>query len=437
MLQGVTRLEPATISSTTDVSTTTPAQQPARPWSGPRPLVGVGSVLDQLQAELAATADGGRAVLLTGPPGAGKTRVVGELEARARRGQLLALRMVHIDGRGYGIRGRAWSQVALRLTTEHKVARSLLRSAGEWMDMVPVVGKVLHALTETVTAFRRRGGGVGSERVARALERAEAGAVPSLLQHGRTQRRLVVLDDLDHLAARDLADTATLIRRIADTRMLLVATFTSRRAGAGRDVEELALEAERLGRTRRLALPALGVEDVREAIRAATRQELPEPLVRWLTEAAGGTPAGLWNAMGGLEAAGALERHGRGWHWAGDLPPDSAASLAAAEAAADAAGPLPELAPADRSLLAAAALQGPVFDATLLARMVRQPELDVEDRLARLARGGMIRFVEETTTGDDISSRYAFDDPSHARALAGTLTPDEVALLRRGSAEAL
>lgn len=81
-------------------------------------------------------------------------------------------------------------------------------------------------------------------------------------------------------------------------------------------------------------------------------------------------------------------------------------------------GGLAAIAPADRELLARVAADG-VFRAAELAARAGLAELEVEDRLAALARAGILEYRGTEGAGDEATSVYAFASPKLAAALTG------------------
>jgi hypothetical protein len=110
--------------------------------------------------------------------------------------------------------------------------------------------------------------------------------------------------------------------------------------------------------------------------------------------------------------------------------------LAAAGGNAD-EDPLPDLAEPDRRLLAIAALEGDVFHSAALAAAAGLDELDVEDRLAALARARVIEARPLRGAAAEATSRFAFRSHAARHALAAGWTQQEREQFEAALAEAV
>jgi predicted ATPase len=185
------------------------------------------------------------------------------------------------------------------------------------------------------------------------------------------------------------------------------------------------LEAERLGVGRRIELPALSIDEVREAVERATRGEMPEEWLTWVVGQSRGVPGTLWSTLGALERGGTLRLSGRRWSWEGN--PDEAVG-GRTQATVDVSG----LDDEDMRILSIAAVEGHRFHSSVLAELSGVPELDLDDRLSRLCRRGLLEYCGEVAAGADVTSSYAFRSPSDANVFAsGCPDADRPALTAR------
>lgn len=362
----------------------------------------------------------GRVVFVAGPEGIGKTALVRRFARLARRRHWL-LSTAFADAAARGPDGNVaplWSPLVRRVTMQNRVLRSLAASAVEWLDVIPVVGRVLHALVETVLAVVRHfvpRGPVVEVRSAPAT-------VDALLEWGADRPRLIVVENLDRGGEEALGGAAELIRRLDQTRTLLVLTVRTRRRELDGAPAELLREAERNGLPTRLMLAPLAHADVTTVVERATGSRVPSVWLEWLEGESGGNPAHLWAALDLARSRGALVRRRRRWTWMAPAPElDMRLPRETHVAFPDA-----ELPPADRRLLSLAAQAGMEFRSAALAEHTGRPELDVEDDLSRLARKGWIEFVREEEAGSDLTNVYRFRDRQEAVGLLRDWNPLEL-----------
>lgn len=373
----------------------------AADWSGRRPFVGRRDLLQILREELTAVAAStGRVVFISGDPGCGKTTLAQTLVRTAAR-RHWRLRTAYVNAGGVE-HGSVWRSVPVRLTVEHRVGRTLRRTATEWLGLVPIVGDLVEAVARTVEAARRGPADRRRERWERVAEQARLKGPRALLELGARDRRLLVLDDLDRGTPEDLAGTAFLIGRIRDTRTLLVITHGDAGPRATGPMEELARQAERETVTSRLRIHPFASQELRAALEKATRSRVHASWLEWIAAQSGANPRSLWAIMGRLARAGFVIRRGRRWEWR--LFPPGGKGL---PTLVDEERPL-DLPEAQITLLRLAVEQGETFDSVTLARASGMDELDLEDRLATLVRVGVLEHTGESMTGSEITSIYHF-----------------------------
>jgi hypothetical protein len=386
-------------------------------WSGPRRFVGRTSVRDALASEVdAAITHGGRAVFLLGAAGAGQTALISVFQEEAFR-RHRELRAQYVDCAQSG--ARTWADLAEVFTRRHRLKRSLQKVYVDWLESVPIAGKILQAVMRTVTAVRTGRVVERSTEPLRSAHDSALAAVRLLLEFEPLEPRLVIMDSLDRGDSEDLAGASALIRRLPDTRTLFLAAVRTEDGRPPDAIGDLILEAERLNRAVRIEVPPLADDDIDEAVSAATRGPVPADWLRWIASEAKGNPATLWSLLGSLEEEGRLRRAGRRWVWDG--------TPAERDAAASRAVPAREwaLSDHDRRLAALAACEGPLFHSAVLAALTGLSELEVEDRLSGLCRLGLFEYRGAPAAGGDVTSRYAFCDSADALAFANALPEEE------------
>jgi hypothetical protein len=386
-------------------------------WSGSRPFVGRTAVRGTLAREVDAVIRGsGRAVFLLGPRGSGQTACIAVFQEEAFR-RREALRAEYVDCAHSGT--ETWAELAEIFTRGHRLRRSARKVAVDWLESIPIAGKILQAVVRTVVALRTGRVDTGlSDRVSRASAQSAVGAVRLLLEYEPREPRLVVMDSLDRGDSEDLAGTSALIRRLPETRTLFLAAVRTEDGKPPEAIGDLILEAERLGCCTRVELPPLSMPDIGEAVSKATGRIAPLEWVAWLATESGGNPGALWSLLGELEGEGLLRRSGRRWAWEGS-PPMRAPSRDAAPSRDW------QLSDDDRRLMGLAALEGRFFHSAVLAQVTEMSELDVEDRLSILCRLGLIEYSDAPACGDDVTSRYAFRDPADWEACKNMLPTSE------------
>ncbi len=396
------------------------SSEPQTPsWSGRRPFVGRAAVLEALTREVdGVMAEGGRAVFLLGPAGSGKTACIAlfqELAFRRHR----KLEAEYVDCAQSGT--KTWAELAELFTRSHRLKRSARVLTLEWLDPVPILGPIFTAIRETVQALRT-GRVSGSEReLPQSPIDTAAQSVRTLLEYGPLDPRLLIMDSLDRGDSEDLAGASALIRRLGETRTLFLAAVRTSGGRSPRAIHDLVLEAERLGVARRIELSALEAGELGEAVASATRNPLPEEWLEWLAARTRGVPGDLWSVLGALEEGGQLRKHWRHWIWEGSPPDEGDISVRSRE--------YEGLDDSDRRLLALAAIEGPVFHSAVLAELAGVSELEVEDRLARLCRAGMLEYRGAPAVGAEVTSEYAFRDVKDAEAFASELSEGDRAAL--------
>lgn len=390
-------------------------------WTSPRPFVGREDVLHELLGEVdRVVAGSGRALFLLGPAGIGKTALLGHFQELAyRRHRQLQAEFVNCAESG----AETWMQLAMLFTRGHRLRRSAGRVALHWLEAAPLVGDLIVAIVKTTQAVRT-GRVEEAKSVLRKPEESAVQAVRNLLEFGPTEPRLVIMDSLDRGDDEDLAGSAAFLRRLKGTRTLFVAAVRTARGRPPEAAGGLILEGERIGVARRVELAGLELDELRDAVSSATRGDVPDEWVNWLAVRSGGNPAEVWALLAGLKDGRQLRKKGRSWKWEGS--PELAGEIAAQVNIDEFS-----LSDEDVRLLALAGVEGPVFHSAVLAALAGIDELELEDRLSRLSRDGVIEFRQIRDFADDVTSQYAFRDPKEADVFVAQLPDGERAEAER------
>jgi AAA ATPase domain len=246
----------------------------------PTPLVGRERELAELEAGLVETRSGrGRLFFIAGEPGIGKTRLAEAVAARAA-----GHGMIPLWGRAWESAGAPafwpWTQLLRSLTgTRDSEALSTELGAG-----APWLAQVLPELTEKVPGVRPPRS-PGAEKARFAL----FDAVATFLRDAAASDPLVVvLDDLHAADPASLLLFEFVARAVADSPILLVATFQEAAAHRRPELEKLIGALGREGTT--VVLRGLGDSDLAQIVELHTGRACEPPLLKALRETTEGNP---------------------------------------------------------------------------------------------------------------------------------------------------
>jgi DNA-binding SARP family transcriptional activator len=402
-----------------------PRTQPARASqtrSVPMPFVGrdrewalVSSLLQE------AMAGRGRAVLVAGEPGIGKTRLLEELAglATARGARVLAGRCYELE------QNMAYAPVVDAL-------RSLLDDTPALL--LPCPPAQLGAVAELLPDLRRlRPELPPYQPLPPDEERTRLlAALAHVIQHCTREEPLVLLfDDLHWADPSTLQFMHYLGRRIHDQPFLLMGAYRSTQVLPGHPLAALRHHLVRQGVLVELSLPPFGQDDVVLLLRILGREEAGDALARQLYRETEGHPFFLAEVLQTLVQEGWIVVDGEGrWQLAdaGAAVLDRRRLLPPSVRAA-ALGRLGRLPAEDRALLDHASVIGREFSLSLMARLLGRPERMLVEQADGLSARGFLR-----PRGPDC---YEFSHDLMRRTAYEALSEPRCRLIHRRVAEAL
>jgi predicted ATPase len=262
-----------------------------------------------------------------------------------------------------------------------------------------------------------------------------------LFLHEMSRRRplVVFLDDIHWADASSVDLLAYLGSRCSEWRLLLVLTYRpSDLFRTEHPFGPVKRELQGRGVCREIALPFLTRDDLGRFLALAfPGHRFPDELAAVLHARTEGNPLFMVDLLRSLRDRGAIVQENGRWTLVRALP--------------DLEGELPEsvrgmirrkvdqLTTADRHLLMAASVQGPEFDATVVAQLLGRAAADVEERLKILERiHNLVRLICEQTFPDGVLTlRYGFVHVLYQNALYAALQPTRKAAWSAAAARAL
>ena len=380
-----------------------------------------------------AAAGRGSLLCVTGEPGLGKTTLVESF-----------LDELAADGRPCGLaRGRCSERLAgaeaylpflealdslLQGAGGASAAQALKLLAPSWyVQLAPLAGQ------DPALA------GVLADARAASQERRKR-ELAVFLQEVSRQRPLVVFLDDVHWADPSSVDLlAYLGSRCSEWRLLIVATYRpSDLLRSQHPFGPVKLELQGRGVCRELALPFLSRDDLGHYLSLAfAGHQFPEELSAFLHARTEGNPLFMVDLLRYLRDRGVIVQDQGGWALVRALPdlrrelPESVRGMIQRK--------VDQLSTADRQLLMAASVQGPEFDAAVVARVLGREATDVEERLEALARvHALVRPAGERAFPDGVVTvRYGFVHVLYQNALYAALQPTRKAAWSAAAAGAL
>lgn len=235
----------------------------------------------------------GRAVLIEGEPGIGKSRLVeAVLESASSEGAIA------LTGRCFEGGGAApfwpWIQV--------------LRALFDDLGMEPIVaavghnrGDLAHVLPELVAPTPLPSSDVDAGRFRAGV--AIATVLTSLAEHGPV---VVALDDLHCADVDSLRALVLLAQRIADTGVVLIGTYRGGEVPPGHAFADALAQLARISVVDRVSLPRLGRRDVAAVIETATGSTPSAAVTEAVYERSSGNPFFIVELARLLDVSGAI-----------------------------------------------------------------------------------------------------------------------------------
>jgi DNA-binding CsgD family transcriptional regulator len=372
-------------------------------------LIGRDAPLAELELELTRAArDGGRAAVISGEAGVGKTRLVAELASRAVNAGRRVLYASCQRGAGvpYGPFVEALRGLAASLTglAEHHARR---------------LATLLPDLPATPIAVP------GEDELERLrLFEAVAAAIALLAAPAGL---LLIVDDLNWAQGSTLAMLWHLATRLPELDVLLVATRRQPDADRDPNLDELVHGIGGVLATRRMHLAGLDDADVRALVSNWSCRPTPATLASELRDLTDGNPFFLRATLEELGRDALLDDNGQ----LRDVLPRDARALVARDILHAVDGRLAELPGDARALLTAGAVLGQQFsweEARIVARLERDPAVDALEAASAL---GLVRQIG----GGGAGAQFA-----HAlvrAAIERTLSPSRLELLHLRAGEAI
>jgi DNA-binding SARP family transcriptional activator/DNA-binding GntR family transcriptional regulator len=336
----------------------------------------------------------GNAVLIAGPAGIGKTRLVDELAAlaRARGATVLGGRSIQLVGSGLPYLPLV---DALRPITGEIASMPLAVELRELPRLLPELGR------ETGSAP------AGHDRTDGRLHLFDE-VLTVLDRLGAAQPLVLVLEDLHWADESTLDLVAYLVHAARERRLLVLATYRSDEVRPGDHLHRLATG---LVGTAAVSLPLgpLALEDVERLLVTSPSETLPHPLFTTIVKRSGGNPFFaselLAAAMRGETA----------------LPAGLRDVLL---------GRLAQLEPGSRSVLRVCAVAGRDTSYRLLAAVLPIDELELAEALRHAVE-------RDVLVSDQTAGTFRFRHDLFSEAVYGTLLPGEREVLHERLARAL
>ncbi len=344
----------------------------------------------------------GSAILIGGPRGAGKSRLLAEIGAEARRSGVRV-----IAGHGRPMSAYApWTEAISALIADRDGA-ALLAELGPAAGDLAVVAPSAGQRPAVVPGGERSAGQVAT-------------AVAALLHTASQVSPLfIVLDDLHQVDTSSMELLKFVAGGLREARILIALAYDDDQVRSELPFARAAGELVRTNIARQIHPRGLTDDDASRLMTAVAGMPLPRELVTALEEIGGGSPRFLTDAVRVLATEHRLE-DGGAWHGAVPLGPrDAVGRLLAA------------LPPTSLNALKVAAVLGGVFDADLLERVAGLPSGGAAGALAPAAVAGIV--VESP----EVPGRYTFTHELPREVLVDALPAIERAHLHRRAGDAL
>jgi predicted ATPase len=407
---------------------------PPPPGRGKRPTVGREQERAALRAGLESAAAGSGLVLcVTGEPGLGKTTLIEEfLDELAAGGRLCGVARGRCSERLAGAEAYLPVLEALDSLLQGDggaaAARLLKLLAPTWyVQLAP-----LAAGDPSLAGVRAEAEGASQERRKREL-------CLFLEQASRLRPLVFFLDDI-HWADPSTVDLlAYLGGKCAGQRLLLVLTYRPSDLLLNQHpFGPVKLDLQGRGVCREIALPFLSRAELdRYLALAFAGHQFPEEFASIIHARTEGNPLFMVDLLRYLADRGVIHPDQGRWVLVRAVPdlqrdlPESVRSMIRRKT--------DQLGETDRRLLTAASVQGPEFQAAVVARILGREEAEVEERLGVLEQvHALVRLVREQEFPDGtLTLRYGFTHALYQNALYASLRPARKAAWSAAAAQAL
>lgn len=348
-----------------------------------------------------AVAGSGRAVLLTGEPGIGKSRMVAAVTGQARERGLVVL-----SGRAV----RAVTPTPLRPLSQAVLA--WLRSNA--LPDTPEISAFRPSLARIAPELAPAGSATPSPEQATSLVLLGEGLLRLLNAIAGGRGLVLAVEDLHWADPETMVVLEYLADNLAGTSILLLTTTRPLPAPAQESMEGL----ERRGALTMMSLAPLDAPAVAELVAGCLEGEPPAALVDFVQESTGGVPLLVEELVTELEARGAVAREGDAWQvhgpLAGTVPPTLARAVQQR---------LTDLPAGAQRVARAAALLGGGFDWAVLPAALEYDEPAVLEALRQLVARQIV-----VADGDGFDFRHAL---TREAVRASMLPPEQAELASR------
>ena len=387
------------------------------------PLIGQEDTMQKIKQDwLAVLGGSGRTLLLEGPAGAGKGRVLTEVMLEA-----------HLDSKQF-LRGVNREHGSLPYQPFIDVFKQLIRrlSPEERQDLSPELSRLMPDISHLPVP-------PSNTDQAEARLRLFAACWQLLDACARKKPRLIVIEDLQWADATTLELLDYLAQRIHEAPILFVLTYRSEELDRGSSLEAMITDIRQRPFTQCVEVPLLTRDQVAIFLRAwLGREKLPGWFVDSFFAATDGNPLFIEETLKVLAAEGQVEQ------WAQTDDTNSSTRMTTTtQLGAGLQLPQSVLAIAERRLqtvpdkekaiLTTAAIVGPEFPFELLQKVTRQDEEDLIDALDWLLATNLLEELP-LRDGEDW---YAFRQEALRQALLTTVSQRRLRLLHKQTGEAM